>query len=106
MSSEDFWNSTIRNVLNRIEGFRDLETKRQQIEWERSRWLALKILSPYLERGATVKTIEVFSWEKSKQKDDTTQEKEESNEKIKSLLDEQYFNKKAKITELLNGESC
>lgn len=38
MSEQDFWDSTLRAIYNRRNGFHDLEEMRQRQEWERTRW--------------------------------------------------------------------
>lgn len=56
--------TSMREYALRLKGHND----RQQAEWERSRWVAFSVFSPFVKRGP--KTPEQwcrFPWEKSKQ---------------------------------------
>lgn len=69
MLESEFWDATLREVHNRIDGFRRLEDSRQRGEWERMRWLAMFVLMPHTKKGRKLgkpTDIMQFPWEKQK----------------------------------------
>lgn len=55
-----------RSLINRLNGFYELEETRQRSEWERARWAAAVNLSIYAKKGQRIKPqdLAVFPWEK------------------------------------------
>lgn len=61
-----FYDMTFADFQLAAEGFYNLEERRQQTEWERTRWLGALLLSPHSKPGKSIKPhdIATFPWEK------------------------------------------
>lgn len=57
---------TIREILNAQKGYIDRETHRYRAEWERARWMAAVMVSPYSKGNKKIKPSDIvtFPWEK------------------------------------------
>jgi hypothetical protein len=65
MPEEEFWDTTWRSLYNRIEGYFEIENKKEQANWERVRWQSALILQMFAKKGKKVKLkdVAVFPWE-------------------------------------------
>lgn len=65
MSQAEFWNSTIRQVLDITGARMQAQQERERGKWERARWLGAVILQPHLQKGKTLKPTDLikFDWE-------------------------------------------
>jgi hypothetical protein len=65
MTQAEFWNSTIRQVLDITTARVEAHQERERGEWERARWLGTVILQPHLQKGKTLKPTDLikFDWE-------------------------------------------
>ena len=74
MSREDFWESTPREIFNRIYGWTEYQRYQQQESWERTRWLAVLIANT---AGGIKKKIDIkhlpFPWDKKKSRPKASQ---------------------------------
>lgn len=65
MPEDEFWNTTWRSLYNRIEGFFEVENRKEQAQWERVRWQSALILQMFAKKGKRVKPKDLieFPWE-------------------------------------------
>lgn len=65
---EEYWDTTLRSLMNRIEGFFEMENRREQGEWERVRWQSVLILNMFAKKGRSIKPKDLvtFPWEQEK----------------------------------------
>lgn len=66
MSEQEYNDTTLRRLQYRIEGFFEVESRRERYEWERVRWQSALILQMFAKKGRKIKPqdITVFPWEK------------------------------------------
>ena len=62
---DEYLDTTLRRLRYRIEGFFEIENRREKSEWERVRWQSTLILNMFAKKGQTIKPkqIAVFPWE-------------------------------------------
>lgn len=65
MTEEEYNDTTLRRLQYRIEGFFEMENRRERSEWERVRWQSTLILSMFAKKGKSIKPkdLVVFPWE-------------------------------------------
>ena len=63
-----FYDMTFEEFCAAAVGMNDQEQQRQQMEWERTRWLAALSLAPHSKKGQRIKPTDlcIFPWEKKK----------------------------------------
>lgn len=59
---------TPKAFFNKLAGFYQLETQREQANWERSRWMAAVIINPHTKKNIKPIDLGKFSWEKDNQR--------------------------------------
>lgn len=65
MREQDFWASTLRSLINRIEGYNKHYQLQQHEAWEQSRMIAFFCVSPHTKKGKLRKFSDLikFPWE-------------------------------------------
>lgn len=68
MREADFWQSTLRSIVNRIDGYNKHYTLQQQEAWERSRLVAYFSVMPHTKKGKIKAPTDLvkFPWETPK----------------------------------------
>lgn len=56
---------TLRTLQNAIDGYEQRQERAERAAWERTRWLAAAILTPYAAKGKTIKPTDLarFPWD-------------------------------------------
>lgn len=65
MSEEEYRDTTMRSLFNRIEGYYEMMERQEQGHWERVRWQSALIMQMFAKKGRRVKLkdLMVFPWE-------------------------------------------
>lgn len=90
-----FYDMTPRMWRNCVEGYNERENRKEQTEWERTRWQTAVLLNPHTKKSIKARDLIVFPWEKQ-QKQHTIWTKGEVLEAV---------NKMNELTKQKNGES-
>ena len=66
LSPSAFYEMTLDELCAAARGDSKAEEQRQQMEWERTRWLATCLLQVHMKKGANLspRKLAVFPWEK------------------------------------------
>lgn len=77
MGEAEFWQTSLRYLFNRLEGYRKAKEIETQVTYEVARWQAMQMLLPHLQKGKTLKVTDLgkFYWELS-EKEKAALEKE------------------------------
>lgn len=57
-----------REWYNLVKGFNDIENRKEQSEWERTRWQTAVLLNPHTKKSIKARDLIVFPWEKQDKK--------------------------------------
>ena len=65
LPEQEYNDTTLRKLHNRITGFFEMENRREQGSWERVRWQSALILQMFAKKGSKIKPkdLAVFPWE-------------------------------------------
>ena len=63
MAPSEFWAMTLREFLNKLEGFREREKYKFRDNWIRTRRLACWMLQPWVENEIEDQDLGLFPWE-------------------------------------------
>lgn len=66
LAPSHFWELTMPEFRMAITGHYDAHNAVQRQEWERTRWLAVRMLSPHVKKGSKLQPqdLGVFPWER------------------------------------------
>jgi len=72
MSRSDFYECTLRDIANALDGYYECEERRikeiehqEQANWMRSRWVTCLILNTQVKKRIQPRDLAVFEWEKA-----------------------------------------
>lgn len=87
---------TLRSIQNAIDGHLEAAERAEQSAWERTRWLAAALLSPYAQKGKTIKPTDLarFPWEEkvvqAPRRREMTPEQKEWRRRMDEMMRRQY----------------
>lgn len=67
MTSNEFWDATLREFSNRLIGKEKADEVKFKNEWERTRWQTVALLNIHLDKKTQIKDVKkflTFGWEK------------------------------------------
>jgi hypothetical protein len=64
-----FYDLLPREWTNLVDGWNQKENRREQSEWERTRWMTTVLLNPHTKKRIKPKDLIVFPWENKLKKD-------------------------------------
>ena len=66
LTPSSFYEMTLQELQLAAQGHADEYEQRERMEWERTRWLAVRMLSPHVKKGRKLQPqdLGVFPWEK------------------------------------------
>ena len=76
-SPSAFYDLTLEELTAAAAGDSQAEELRQQMEWERTRWLACCLLQPHAKRGSSLapRNLATFPWEVKKAPDKASEKR-------------------------------
>ena len=64
-----FYDLLPREWANLVDGWNERQSRKEQTEWERTRWMTTILLNPHTKKRIKAKDLIVFPWEKEAKKD-------------------------------------